>query len=301
MTYSIVARDPETGQLGVAVKTCMFAVGRSVPWARAGVGAVASQAMTDPAYGPRCLDALERGAPASDALAAARAADDGAALRQVGVVDASGRAAAFTGELCIDCAGHHIGDGYAVQANMMASAAVWPAMGRAFERATGPLSERLLAALDAAEAEGGDARGRMSAAIVVVDGEPARSPGGGIVCDLRVDHHDRPLVELRRLMRVAGAYAAYNRAVDALFAGDATTALEESVPARRALPDDENVRFLHAGALAFAGRVDDATTELRALVDKRPTWATIIRGFVTKGLLVLPPGFDLDAVAPTRD
>src|SRR5262245_37318528 len=156
MTYSIVARDPETGQLGVGVQTCMFAVGAMVPWARAGVGAVASQAVAEPAYGPRCLDALADGGTAATALDAAAAADPIAALRQVGVVGADGSVAASTGELCIDHAGHQLGDGFAVQGNMLRSPEVWPAMAAAFVDATGPLAQRLLAALFAGEAAGGD-------------------------------------------------------------------------------------------------------------------------------------------------
>src|SRR5207249_3591863 len=143
--------DPETGELGVAVQTCMFAVGSVVPWAEAGVGAVATQAMPEAAYGWRCLAAMKDGATASEALERARAMDEGHAIRQVGVVDANGNSAAFTGELCIDFAGHHCGDGYTVQANMMASDRVWPAMAEAYERARGSLAERMLAALLAGE------------------------------------------------------------------------------------------------------------------------------------------------------
>ena len=145
MTYSIVAPDVMTGELGVAVQTCHFAVGSVVPWARAGVGAVASQAITEPAHDPRCLEAMERGTNAKDTLITTVAADPGAALRQIGVIDASGRADAFTGELCIDHAGHHVGNGFAVQANMMASPEVWPTMARVYEAERGPLAERLLA------------------------------------------------------------------------------------------------------------------------------------------------------------
>jgi uncharacterized Ntn-hydrolase superfamily protein len=144
VTYSIVAHDRESGTLGVAVQTCMFAVGAVVPWARPGVGAVATQAFGEIAYGARCLDAMGAGMSAADALAHARAADDASAFRQVGVVDAQGRADAFTGDMCIDFAGHHVGDGFAVQANMMASADVWPAMADAYASASRELAERLL-------------------------------------------------------------------------------------------------------------------------------------------------------------
>jgi uncharacterized Ntn-hydrolase superfamily protein len=176
VTYSIVARDPQTGLLGVAVQTAMFAGGASVPWARAGVGAVAAQAIAEPTCGPRCLDAIQAGASAQAALAQAQAADEAALLRQVGVVAADGSVAAMTGEWCIDHAGHLLGDGFAVQANMMASPAVWPAMAEAFGQSPEPFPRRLLAALEAGQAAGGDARGMMAAALVVVEAAAGQTP-----------------------------------------------------------------------------------------------------------------------------
>jgi uncharacterized Ntn-hydrolase superfamily protein len=187
VTYSIVARDPQTGLLlGVAVQTAMFAAGASVPWARAGVGAVAAQAIAEPAYGPRCLDAIQAGASAQAALAQAQAADEAALLRQVGVVAADGSVAAMTGEWCIDHAGHLLGDGFAVQANMMASPAVWPAMAEAFGQSPEPFPRRLLAALEAGQAAGGDAPGddggrasrRGGGAAGLAGGAAGRSSGG---------------------------------------------------------------------------------------------------------------------------
>ena len=171
MTYSIVARDPATGELGVAVASCMFAVGSLVPWARAGVGAVATQAFGEVAYGPRCLDLLAADVGAETALAGLREADALSALRQVAVVDSNGAVASFTGDMCIDHAGHLVVDGYSVQANMMANDRTWPAMADAFGASREqPLGTRMLMALRAAQDEGGDTRGQMSAAMVVVDG-----------------------------------------------------------------------------------------------------------------------------------
>ena len=225
MTYSIVARDPATGQFGIAVQTGTFGVGRLVPWAIAGVGAVASQAMADPAYGPRCLDAMAAGATAADVLTAARALDPGSAVRQVGVVDAAGGADAFTGEKTIDHAGHRVGDGWTIQANMMANPDVWPAMADAYESASGPFGDRLLATLRAGEAAGGDGRGPMSAAMLIVDGTRQDEPWQGRLIDLRVDHNaDDPIEELDRLYRAALAYQHLGRAVDTLMTGDATGA-----------------------------------------------------------------------------
>jgi len=294
MTYSIVARDPDTGHIGVAVPTCMPAVGSVVPWARAGVGAVATQAMAEIAHGWRCLDAMRDGVASPAALDASLALDTGSALRQVGVVDAQGRAEAFTGALCIDEAGHRVGDGYAVQANMMASAGVWPAMADAYEHAHGSLAQRMLAALDAAQAAGGDARGSMSAALLVVEGEPAAEPHGGVVVDVRVDRHDEPLAELRRLLAVGDAYASYGRATDAIFEGRVDEARREIEAARAVLPDEQNFRFLHAGVLIFSGHPEEGRDLTRDLVAERGSWETIVRSFASKGLLPLPDGVDVD-------
>jgi uncharacterized Ntn-hydrolase superfamily protein len=296
VTYSIVARDDLTGELGVAVQTCMFAVGSLVPWARPGVGAVVSQAMSEPAYGPRCLDGLAAGRTALDALAAAQAADPMAALRQVGVVAADGTVAVATGALCIDHAGHVMGDGFAVQANMMSSPDVWPAMASAFESSAGPLARRLLAALVAGEQAGGDARGRMSAALLVVEGRAQEQAGAGTVVDLRVDRGDDPLGELARLLDAADAFAGYYVAVEQLFGGDPLAALGTIDRALQNLPGEDNLRFVRAGALLASGATDAAVTELRSLIAGRPSWEVVVRSFATKGLIALPGGLSVDAV-----
>ena len=296
MTYSIVARDEVSGELGVAVQTCMFAVGSVVPWARAGVGAVATQAIGEPAYGPRCLDQLASGTTATEALAAAQRADPFVALRQVGVVCADGTTAATTGELCIDHAGHVAGDGFSVQANMMSTPEVWPAMASAFSGSSGPLAHRLLAALVAGEAAGGDARGRMSAALLVVEGARPAQPGAGTVVDLRVDRSDDPLGDLATLLVAADAFAGFSRAVDELFGGDPVSALATIDDALGALPGDLNMRFVRAGALAGSGNVDAGMRELRALVAEHPTFEVIVRSFVEKGLIALPEGVSIDVV-----
>jgi len=288
VTYSIVARDPATGLLGVAVQTAMFAAGASVPWARAGVGAVATQAITEGAYGPRCLDAIEGGASAPAALARAQAADEAALLRQVGVVAADGSVAAMTGEWCIDHAGHVLGDGFTVQASMMASPVVWRAMAEAYQDSGEPFPRRLLAALEAGQAAGGDARGMMAAALVVVEAEP-RDPWAGRLIDVRVDRSDEPLAELRRLLDASGGYDGFRRAVGALFGGDPAAALASADEGLSLLPGEENLRFVRAGALAASGDNDAAVAELRALITARPSWETIVRSFAAKGLLTLPP------------
>ena len=297
MTYSIVARDPDSGALGVAVQTCWFAVGAVVPWAVAGIGAVATQAMVDVSYGPLCLEKLGAGADAGQALDEVRDGDTGSALRQVAVVDGDGGASVFTGDLCIDHAGHHVGAHYSVQANMMASRAVWPAMAEAYETATGPFPARLLGALRAAEGAGGDARGRMSAAMLIVDGRRRDHPWEGVLLDVRVDHDDQPLDRLEHLLRAGDAYEHCDRAETALFGGDPASALAQLELALDRLPGDENARLLRAGALIASGQPDAARRELRALVAARPSWAVVVRGFARTGLLPIPAGFDVDDIA----
>jgi uncharacterized Ntn-hydrolase superfamily protein len=296
MTYSIVARDEATGHLGVAVQSCMFAVGSSVPWARPGVGVVASQAMGDPSCGPRCLDALAHGAPARKALADVLEEDSIAALRQVGVVAADGTAAASTGHFCIEHAGEVVGDGFAVAANMMSTSEVWLAMASAFTESTGPLERRMLAALAAAEVAGGDARGRMSAALVVVDGRVPLVPGTGTLVDVRVDRSDDPLGDLARLLDAHDGYAAFHGGVNELFGGHPATALEIVDAGLLTLPGEENLRFLRAGALLATGSIDAGIAEVRALIAERPTWEVIVRSFARKGLLTLPNGVTINSV-----
>lgn len=208
MTYSIVARDPDTGELGVAVQTGTFGVGTGVPWAEAGVGAVATQSITEHSYGPFGLELMKSGRTAEQALAGLVAADPKQRFRQVGMVDATGRAAAHTGSGCIRACGHHVGGGFAVQANMMGRDTVWPAMAAAYEAASGTLARRLLTALEAAEAEGGDFRGAQSAALLVVEAKPSGYAWKGRVSNLRVDDHLDPVGELRRLLDLEEDYRA---------------------------------------------------------------------------------------------
>src|SRR5262245_35835865 len=209
-TFSIVARDPETGELGVAVQSHWFSVGTVVSWAEAGVGAVATQSFVNPAYGPDGLARMKQGASAPDALAELVAKDPGEAVRQVAFVDAHGHAAGHRGKNCIAAAGQHVGEGYSVQANMMENERVVPAMARAFEEEKGPLAERLLAALAAAQKEGGDVRGQQSAALLVVCGEASGHLWEDRLVDLRVEDHARPVEELRRLYGVHEAYEHMN-------------------------------------------------------------------------------------------
>jgi len=257
-TYSIVARDPATGELGVAVQSHWFSVGPLVPWAEAGVGAVATQSFVDASYGPLGLALMKAGRTAPETLAALLAADSGREVRQVGMVDAKGNVATHTGKLDIPAAGGQAGKEYVVQANLMEKPTVWPAMARAYEAARGDLAERMLAALDAAEAEGGDIRGRQSAAILVVKGTSSGRPWADRVFDLRVEDHPEPLRELRRLVGVARAYNRMSTGDDCVAVKDWTCAEREYGAAEVMQPENAEMAFWHAVALAANGRLDAA-------------------------------------------
>jgi len=284
-TYSIVARDPATGEMGVAVQSHWFSVGSLVPWAKAGVGAVATQSFVDPSYGPLGLALLRAGRSAPEALAGLLAADEGRDVRQVAMIDAQGRVAAHTGRKCIAEAGQVVGRGYSVQANLMASAAVWPAMARAFEAAKGDLADRMLAALEAAEAAGGDIRGQQSAAIVVVSGQPTGKPWADRVFDLRVEDHERPLVELRRLLRVARAYNHMNAGDLAVEKKDVDGALREYAAAEKLVPDSAEMVYWHAVALVGVGRVEESLPLFARAFEMEPRWRTLTPRLPASGLL----------------
>lgn len=285
VTYSLVAIDSASQTLGIAVQSATLAVGAVVPHVRPGIGVVATQAFTEPGYGPRCLDLISRGFSAGEALESARSGDPAPELRQVSVLAADGSLAAVTGERCIDYAGHLVADTCIAAANMMASPAVWPAMADAFRSADGSLPRRLLTALQAAQHAGGDARGVMSAALIVVSAVDV-SRGGGVICDLRVDRSDDPLAELARLVDAAEAYGRYNHALHLLFGGGSVAdALAELDAAHAALPADGNVQFARAGALLAAGERDRARTALQELVNRTPGWMGLARSFAAKGLL----------------
>jgi uncharacterized Ntn-hydrolase superfamily protein len=301
VTYSIVARDADTGQLGVAAQSCYFALGAVLPWARAGVGTVATQSMVDPGYGPRCLDLLAGGVGAAVALAQVRAADEGREVRQVGVVDASGAVSSFTGSSCIDHVGHTEGDGFSAQANMTAGPGVCEAMGHAFTSTSGSLATRLVATLVAAEGMGGDARGQMSAALIVVEGERPEHPWQGVLTDVRVDHHPDPLGELARLAKVAEAYHLCDVAEEALVAGDAAAALAGSAAGLALLPGEGNLLLGHIGALILVGRIDEAAVEVQQLVAARPSWEGLLRALTQRGLVPLPEGVTLDGLLARKD
>ncbi len=272
-TYSIVARDAATGALGVAAQSHWFAVGSIVPWARPGVGAVATQSIAEPAYGPRLLDLLEAGAPAPEALAALLAEDEAARYRQVAVVDAGGRVGVHTGERCIAHAGDRSGGQFSAQANMMASPDVWPAMAYAFESAPGSLARRLAAALHAAEAHGGDVRGRQSAVLLVV---PQAGGPWQTTANLRVDDSDEPLAELDRLLDLQDAYDLANEGDALAGAGRHVEAGDRYTRASALAPDNHELLFWAGLAAAQAGDMPTALTRVRRAIELRPAWRELL-------------------------
>lgn len=265
-TYSIVAHDPQTGELGVAVQSHWFSVGQIVSWAEAGVGAVATQSFVDPSYGKLGLELMRVGRSAPETLAGLLAADANREVRQVAMIDAKGRVSAHTGTKDIQAAGHIVGDNFSVQANLMASDKVWPAMAQAFRSAKGDLAERMLVALEAAEAAGGDIRGRQSAALVVVSGKPTGRAWVDRVFDLRVDDAAEPLRELRRLVKIQRAYNHMNAGDLAVEHKDNEAALREYSAAARLVEGDRDIpasrtaeiTYWHAVALVNMGRVEDS-------------------------------------------
>ncbi len=269
----MAARDPRTGELGVAVQSHWFSVGSVVTWGRAGVGVVATQSMAQPAYGPSLLDRLEAGEDPRAALEAEVAADHGARLRQVAVIDAAGEVAVHTGDSCIPYAGDLTGDGLSVQANMMASKEVWPAMARAFEGAAGSLAERLLTALEAGEAAGGDVRGRQSAALLVV---PAEGERWRRTVDLRVEDHPEPLEELRRLLGLAEAYSLVSEAEELGAEGRHEEAGERGRRALDLVPDNAEFMFWAGLSLAQRGQVDLGVGLVKRAIETHTGWGDLL-------------------------
>lgn len=312
-TYSIVARDSATGQIGVAVQSHWFAVGQIVPWAEAGVGAVATQSFVDPSYGKLGLDLLRAGKTAPEALQALLHGDASCQVRQVGVIDAKGSVATFTGSRNIVAAGGIagkqsapariqcgasggavlVGRDFAVQANLMANEAVWPAMARAFTESTGDLAHRMLAALDAAQKAGGDIRGKQSAALIVVTAARSGKPWQDRIFDLRVDDHAEPMGELRRLVTLQRAYNHMNAGDLAVEHGDAEAALREYSAAEKIAATTSGITrsrhaemlYWHAVALVNMKRVEESLPLFRRAFELEPGWRELTGRLPRAGLL----------------
>ena len=284
-TFSIVARDPNTGDLGVAVQSHWFSVGSIVAWAEAGVGAVATQSFVDPSYGKNGLDMMRAGKSAPDTLKELLGKDDGREVRQVAMIDAQGRVEAWTGKNDIQAAGHIVGTNFSVQANLMLNDKVWPAMARAFENTKGDLAERMLAALDAAQAVGGDIRGRQSAAMIVVTGKPTGMAWKDRTFDLRVDDSPEPLQELRRLVKLQRAYNHMNAGDLAVEKKDNEGALREYSAAEKLVPNNAEMIYWHAVALVNMGRVDESLPLFRRVFRMDKNWITLTPRLPKSGLL----------------
>ena len=284
-TYSIVALDEETGQLGVAVQSHWFSVGTVVPWAKAGVGAVATQSIAEPSYGPKGLALMEQGIPADEALQSLLTKDLGANVRQIAMVDAEGNVGTHTGSRCISYASHLTGKNYSVQANIMAKSTVPAAMAQAFENTTGDLAERMLAALDAAEAEGGDLRGRQSAAMLVVSGEPTGDPWTDRIVDLEIADHENPLVELRRLLRISQAYRHAQSGDEYMEKHEMENALQEYSAAAKYYPDNPELPFWTAVTLAQTGELQKALPIFKDVFSRNENLRELVPRIVKAGFL----------------
>lgn len=284
-TYSIVARDPATGALGVAVQSHWFNVGALVPWAEAGVGAVATQSFVEVSYGPLGLELMRAGKSAPDALKSLLTSDDKPDVRQVAMIDAQGRVAAHTGKNCIAAAGHITGANFSAQANLMEKDTVWRAMAEAFERTKGDLTDRLLAALEAAEREGGDIRGRQSAAILVVSGKPTGVAWRNRLMDLRVEDHPQPVAELKRLVLIHRAYDHMNRGDDCVSAKDFACAEREYGAAEQLQPDNMEIVFWHAVAMATTGKIEESLPLFRRVFGAEPRWRELVPRLPAAGQL----------------
>jgi uncharacterized Ntn-hydrolase superfamily protein len=284
-TYSIVALDETTGELGVAVQSHWFSVGALVPWAQAGVGAVATQSFIKVAYGPEGLQLMREGKTAEEALTILLDQDEGKAVRQVGMVDAIGNVAVHTGKDCIDFAGHIVGKNYTVQANLMEKSTVPEAMANAFESTSGELADRMLAALEAAQNEGGDLRGKQSAAMLIVSGKPTGISYKDVVLDLRIEDHPTPIKELKRLIRIHKAYIHANKGDHYMETGQIELALKEYDQATEYYPENPELPFWTAVTLVGANRLDEALPIFKDVFARNPKLKVLVPRLVKSKLL----------------
>lgn len=286
-TYSIVARDPVTGEMGVAVQSHWFSVGSVVAWGEAGVGVVATQSFVNVSFGLRGLELLKAGKTPREAVDELIANDEGRDVRQLAILDAKGNVASYTGKNCIPEAGNLIGNNFSVQANMMLNNTVWKAMAEAFENSTGPLAERLISSLEAAQNEGGDIRGKQSASLLIVRGESTGNAWEDKLIDLRVEDNDEPVKELKKLLRVHRAYEHMNNGDLALEKGDIDLALTEYSTAEGMFPDNLEMKFWHAVTLAGIGKVDESLPLFKEVFAGDENWRILLKRLPGVGLLNL--------------
>lgn len=286
-TYSIVARDTVTGEMGVAVQSNWFSVGSLVTWGKAGVGVVATQSFINPSFGPRGLALLENGLTPEMAVKTLLQLDESREVRQLAILDVHGNVAAFTGRNCIEAAGHIIGDNFSVQANLMEKNTVWPAMAEAFKNSKGSLAERMLAAMEAAQKEGGDIRGKQSAAILVVKAKSTGNSWEDKVVDLRVEDHKNPIEEMRRLLTIHTAYEFMNQGDLAVETGNNVLAKEQYMNAQKLNPDNLEMKYWYAITLANNGEMEEAKSILKELFNKNNKWKVLTPRLVKPGLLTI--------------
>lgn len=290
MTYSIVARDRKTGEMGVAVQSHFFSVGSVVPWAKAGVGAVATQSMVDVRYGPLGLELMAAGKSAGQALQALLKSDADAASRQVAMVDSRGRVAAHTGSKCIPHAGHAVGKGFSCQGNIMRNGRVWGEMKSDYEmHQSTPFAERLVSALEAAEKAGGDARGKQSSAILVVSPEVKAAEWEGRETDLRVEDHPEPVPELKRLLRYRRGYEWVSRGDELLTAKEYDRALDAYAKGMKLVPEVLELKYWVGVALLSGGRTDRGMKILREVFEQEGDWKEITKGIAQTGSPKIDP------------
>ena len=284
-TYSIVAYDEQTGDMGVAVQSHWFSVGTIVTWGEAGVGVVATQSFVNPAFGPGGLDLLRKGKTPQEAVNELLKSDEGREFRQLAILDSKGNAASFTGKLCIQPAGNIVGKNFSVQANLMSNDKIWPAMAEAFQKSKGPLAERMLLALEAAEKAGGDIRGKQSAALLVVRAKSTGKVWEDRLVDIRIDDSSAPLPELRRLLKVHRAYEHMNNGDLATEKNDIEGAMKEYSSAMKMFPDNLEMKYWTAVALANKGMMKEAVPMFKEIFKKDKNWKDLTPRLLPNGLL----------------
>ncbi|WP_337872006.1 DUF1028 domain-containing protein [Ignavibacterium sp.] len=284
-TYSIVARDPNTGEMGVAVQSHWFSVGSIVSWGEAGVGVVATQSFVNPSFGQRGLEMLKQGMTAQEVVDLLIASDEGRDFRQLAIVDAKGNSAAYTGSKCIPEAGHIVGDNYCVQANLMLTNLVWSEMSKAFESSDGPLAERLIAALEAAQNVGGDIRGQQSAAILIVKAEATGKLWEDRYIDLRVEDHPEPVKEIKRLLKVFRAYEHMNNGDLAVEKNDMKLAMEHYSAAMKMFPQNLEMKYWTAVTLVNNNQLQDALPIFKEIFSADDNWRKLTPRLIKVGML----------------
>lgn len=286
-TFSIVARDQKTGEMGVAVQSHWFSVGTIVTWAEAGVGAIATQSFVNVSFGPRGLEMLKQGMTAQETVDSLLKSDDGREFRQLAIIDSKGNAASFTGKKCIQPAGNIVGDNFSCQANLMINDKIWPAMAEAFKNAKGPLAERMMAALEAGQRAGGDIRGKQSAAMLIVRGKSTGKVWEDRLIDIRVDDSPEPIKELKRLLKVHRAYDHMNAGDLAVEKNDMPLALKEYSTAEKMFPDNAEMKYWHAVTLANNGKVDESLPIFREVFNMDENWRDLTPRLIEPGLLTV--------------